>query len=143
MPKKMSTTLELPKVGQLNQKSLDKLTQLLRENPTLRKAAIRSIRSNPTAFVEKVFSVTKAQRLTLQTAIPKELEIAIAEFYILALNNPDVRVIKAQTNGKPQVTLELSLTATAPSLRQQLTVAAKPEKDKPTIEGEGKIKTRC
>lgn len=140
----MVETIAVPKLlnmGKLNPDTVDKLIQRLRGDLALRKEVIKRLRKNPRAFVEEVFDLTDAERLTLRTAISKEQATAMGQTFITALNNPRVRFTLVREQGTPQVTLEVSLKTIAPSL----TAAKRSQGNitQPEVEGEGRIKCRC
>jgi hypothetical protein len=48
--------VRLPKMGEMNNKSVQTSTRILREDPILRKEAIERLRSSPLEFVNECFN---------------------------------------------------------------------------------------
>jgi hypothetical protein len=112
----------LPKVGRMNQDSIENLTERLRSNPAVREEAIERLRSNPRAFAEEVFDLTRAEENGLRAPASEERANLVAQVYILALNNPGIRFAFSRIEGDPEIQLELALRTTAPSVEEQPTL---------------------
>lgn len=144
--------MTLPKVGKLNQKSVDALTNALRADPALKKEAIKLLRSNPFKFLNKCFVLDARQRTAIDAVVTRANADAMAGFYILALDNPGLDITFGRTVGVPRVRFTATATNLTPSAR---TLRAAKKKGGGTgkkkgggtppvvVEGEGKFVTRC
>jgi hypothetical protein len=99
----------LPRVGRMNQNSVDELTEHLRRDPVVREEAINRLRSNPRDFVEQVFDLSRAEEYALRSSASEERLNLVAQIYILVLKNPGVRLAFTRTDGMPEIRLELAL----------------------------------
>jgi hypothetical protein len=128
------------------------LTDSLRDDPALKREAIKLLRSKPLDFVAQCFDLDQQQLDAIQSVVTKAHAEAMARFYILILENEQMDVSFQRTTGTPEVNFSLRATNLTPSpeillAKKKPGKPGKPGAPKPgggtTVEGEGAFKTRC